>query len=335
MTWQRPQAAWLMLAAVVFFSTNAVFVDLALGEANPFLFNSLLGLGLAVGVGTYLAAAPSPGNGAYGSMWKRLVGATVNGVRRPELGAALACLVGARFGFALYAAAVQTAGASVTSVLHFLWPVFAIVWLAGWDRTRRRSRYERLGLPSGLAIGVAFAGTALVIVGAVGVDGAGRFSATMLGGVFAVAAGGLVAAYSTLSYMLGARLHDEFSTGQDGPSEHQCVLFVGCVGDALGVAASALVGVAVGGSYSWELAVGGVLVGLTFAPGRLLSTKAVLVTPDLSIMALIYLTPLLSQLWLWLFSSITAARIDLLLAGAAALTVANMWLAYQHRPEAT
>jgi len=48
------RALALMAGAVMFFSTNALFVELTLGDNHPFLYNGALWLGTSLGLGGVL-----------------------------------------------------------------------------------------------------------------------------------------------------------------------------------------------------------------------------------------------------------------------------------------
>ncbi|MCE2527458.1 MAG: hypothetical protein J4G00_07995 [Actinomycetia bacterium] len=48
------RAVLLMAGAVMFFSTNALFVELTLGDNHPFLYNGGLWLGTSLGLGGVL-----------------------------------------------------------------------------------------------------------------------------------------------------------------------------------------------------------------------------------------------------------------------------------------
>ncbi|MDE0235386.1 MAG: hypothetical protein OXM62_10290, partial [bacterium] len=74
-------------------------------------------------------------------------------------------------------------------------------------------------------------------------------------------------------------------------------------------------------SFGWAVA-----VGVSFVPGAALARKAVLITPDLGINALIYASPVVGLLWLGLFTDITVARLDLLVVGAVIVAMANVLL---------
>ena len=73
-------------------------------------------------------------------------------------------------------------------------------------------------------------------------------------------------------------------------------------------------------------------VGFSFVPGAVLARKAVLITPDLAVNALIYASPVVGLLWLGLFTDIVVARLDLLIAGALTVAAANLLLNRPHAP---
>ena len=91
-----------------------------------------------------------------------------------------------------------------------------------------------------------------------------------------------------------------------------------------------LVGLWTGGRMTLASLGGGVAVGLSFVPGAVLSRKAVLITPDLAVTALVYVSPVLGLVWLGLFTEITVERLDLLVLGAVVVAAANIML---NRPQ--
>lgn len=321
-----------MLAAVLFFSTNPLFMDLALGDNHPFLFNGVLLVGLSVGMLGYLWAVGSPtvrDRAVRTVICRRLLGMRVRGVRKWDLPAMIGVIVVGRFGYALYGWAIQLVGASATTVLVSVWPIMAVLWLSKWDRGHR-NRYRKVSRSSWVGIALAFLGMAAAVVGAIGFDSApSDVTGKLFGAALALTGGCLAAASNTLTYLIGCRLADEQgnSTGSTQRLEYHCVLFAGLVGGTLGVVPNAAVGLASGGILSWQLVGPSLLVGLSFLPGTILSRKAILITPDLSIQALVYLSPLLAQGWLWIFTDVSVARFDVLLVGSAVVAGANMLLA--------
>ena len=106
--------------------------------------------------------------------------------------------------------------------------------------------------------------------------------------------------------------------------EFGCLLFVYCASGLIAILPNALIGFGTGGSISADSFGWAVAVGVSFVPGAALARKAVLITPDLGINALIYASPVVGLLWLGLFTDITVARLDLLVVGAVIVAMANV-----------
>ena len=81
------RAIGLMAGAVMFFSTNALFVKLTLGDNHPFLYNAAVWLGMALGLAAVLALFPSPGlRGSHRSKGAPPAGGGTENRRGAEVG---------------------------------------------------------------------------------------------------------------------------------------------------------------------------------------------------------------------------------------------------------
>lgn len=323
-----------MAAAVMFFSTNALFIKLTLGDDDPFLYNAGIWVGMSLGLGGasllfYSPALAEPA--ARRVLYRRVAGLKTDGVRRWDLIGLLWLGVVGRFAVAFFAWATQYVEAATVSVLHYTWPVIFILGLSRWDQSKRR-RYRRVTGFSWTGLGLAFAGMAAVVIGTLGFDLA---EADLLGRVFgmvlAVISALLLACNTAVGYPMSESLSSEIS-GKTGArlDEHRlefcCLLFVGCVSGLLAVVPNLMIGWVVGGHISLATFGWAVAVGLSFVPGGVLVRKAVLITPDLAVNALIYASPVVGLVWLGLFTEIVVARLDLLVAGSLLVAVANVLL---------
>ena len=259
-----------------------------------------------------------------------------DGVRRWDLIGLLWLGVVGRFAVAFFAWATQYVEAATVSVLHYTWPVIFILGLSRWDRSNRR-RYRRITTFSWTGLALCFAGMAAVVTGTLGFD---LTEAGLVGRVFgmvlAVISAVLLATNTAVGYPMGDSLASEITEKTDARlDEHRlefcCLLFVGCVSGLLAIIPSLMIGWGAGGhitlaSFGWAVA-----VGVSFVPGGVLARKAVLITPDLAVNALIYASPVVGLVWLGLFTDIIVARLDLLIAGSVMVAVANVLL---NRPSA-
>ena len=328
-----------MSVAVMFFSTNALFIKLTLGEEDPFLYNAGIWVGMSLGLGGaawlfYRPAFTDPATRRV--LYRRVAGLRTDGVRRWDLIGLLWLGVVGRFAVAFFAWATQYVEAATVSVLHYTWPVIFILGLSRWDRSKRR-RYRRVTGFSWTGLGLAFLGMAAVVIGTLGFDlTEADLVERVFGMVLAVISALLLACNTAVGYPMSESLSSEIiGKTDDHLHEHRlefgCLLFVGCVSGLLAIVPNLVIGWVGGGhitlaTFGWAAA-----VGCTFVPGGVLARKAVLITPDLAVNALIYASPVVGLLWLGLFTDIIVARLDLLVAGSVLVAVANVLL---NRPSA-
>ena len=328
------RAVALMLGGVVFFSTNGLFVELTFGENHPFLYNTGVWVGTTLGLGllTFLLHRPVFSDPVSRRvLFRRSVGLRTDGVRRWDLVVLLWLLVVGRFAFAFFGWAIHYVDTATVSVLHYTWPVLFVLVLARWDRTNR-GRYRRVTGFSWAGLGLAFIGMAAVVVGTVGVEARGTvLEEGVLGIVLTVISAFLQAGVATLGFPFAYGVASEIARKTEASLkwdslEFGCLLFVYCLSGAIAVVPNAVIGWLTGGiitsdSFGWAVA-----VGVSFVPGAALARKAVLITPDLGINALVYASPVVGLLWLGLFTQITVARLDLLVVGAITVAAANVLL---------
>lgn len=324
----------MMVGAVMFFSTNALFVELTLADNHPFLYNAGLWLGMSLGLGAVLLFFYRPvlaDPAIRRLLFRRAAGLKIDGVRRWDLLGMLLLMVVGRFAFAFFPWATQYVETATVAVLHYTWPVFFVLGLSRWDRTNRR-RYRRVTAGSWAGLGLAFLGMAAVVVGTVGFQAVGAtLSARVFGMILAVISALLLVCTVATGYPFSDNLATEI-TRKVGARMHRrslqfaCLLFGYSLSSLISVVPNALIGFGAGGritlkSVAWTLA-----VGFSFVPGAVLSRKAVLITPDLGINAFIYVSPVVGLLWLGLFTEIAVARLDLLVLGALMVAAANVLL---------
>ena len=333
------QAVVLMATGVMFFSTNALFVELTFGDNHPFLYNAGVWVGTSLGLAGVLFLFHRPVFADPVSrrvLFRWVAGLKTDGVRRWDLLVMLLLMVIGRFAFAFFGWATHYVDTATVSVLHYTWPVLFVLVLSRWDRTNR-GRYRRVTAFSWTGLGLAFVGMAAVVTGTLGFDAAG---AVLLGSVFgmilAVISAILQAGIGVLGFPFAEGVASEITHKTDAcldwhNLEFGCLLFVYCVSGLLAIVPNAIIGLATGGRISLESCGWAVAVGFSFVPGAVLARKAVLITPDLSVNALIYASPVVGLVWLGLFTDITVARLDLLIAGALTVAAANVLL---NRPRA-
>ncbi|MCQ3802493.1 MAG: hypothetical protein OXC98_09070 [bacterium] len=326
------RALALMAGAVMFFSTNALLVELTLGDTHPFLYNAGVWSGTALGLGGILLLFYRPvfaDPAIRRVLLRRVAGLKTDGVRRWDLLGMMLLMVVGRFAFALFPWATQYVETATVAILHYTWPVFFIMGLSRWDRANHR-RYRRVTAFSWSGLVLAFLGMAAVVVGTLGFQAVGTtLTARVFGMVLAVVSGVLVVFTVATCYPLADGLAKEVIR-KNAPAmnrdslEFACLLFGYCVSAMVCVIPNALIGLGNGGQVTWEGIGWAVAVGFTLVPGAVLSRRAVLVTPDLGVNALVYASPVVGLLWLGLFTDINVARLDLLVLGAIVVAVANV-----------
>lgn len=324
----------MMAAGVFFFSTNGLFVELTFGNNHPFLYNTGVWVGTSLGLGVLLFVLHRPVFSDPVSrrlLFRRSVGLETDGTRRWDLVVLLWLLVVGRFAFAFFGWAIHYVDTATVSVLHYTWPVLFVLVLSRWDRTNR-GRYRRVSAFSWTGLGLAFAGMAAVVVGTVGFDARGTaLAGGMVGVILTVISAFLQAGVATLGFPFAYGVASEI-TGKTAARldwdnlEFGCLLFVYCLSGAIAIVPNALIGLATGGSMSPDSFGWAVAVGVSFVPGAALARKAILITPDLGVNALVYASPVVGLVWLGLFTDIAVARLDLLVAGAITVAAANVLL---------
>ncbi len=328
------RAMAMMAGAVMFFSTNALFVELTLGDNHPFLYNGAVWLGTGLGLGGVLLLLYRPVLAdvtARRLMVRRVAGLKVDGARRWDLPVMVLLMTVGRFAFAFFPWATQYVETATVAVLHYTWPVFFVLGLSRWDR-KNRKRYRRLTAVSWSGLGLAFVGMAAVVVGTLGFESTGAtLSARVLGMVLAMISALLLVCTVAAGYPLAASLATEVALKANIPIsrhglEFACLLFGYSVSAVVAVIPNALIGLGSGGRITVESVAWAMAVGLSFVPGAVLSRKATLITPDLSINAYIYTAPVVGLLWLGMFTEISVARMDLLVIGALTVAAANTLL---------
>lgn len=331
--WRHRRAIGLMAGAVMFFSTNALFVKLTLGDNHPFLYNAAVWLGMALGLAVVLGLFHRPvfaDPTARRVLSRRVAGLRTGGVRRWDLVGMMVLMVIGRFAFAFFGWATQYVETATVSILHYTWPVIFVLGISRWDRTNQ-GRYRRVTAFSWTGLTLAFAGMAAVVMGTLGFDATHAGLGSVFGMVLALASAVLVAFTIAFGYPLGVEIASEIAarTGVSTDQRHlelACLLFGYLVSAVVSVVPNVLIGLGAGGRITLDSLGWAIAVGVTFVPGAVLARKAVLITPDLAVNALIYASPVVGLVWLGLFTEIIVARFDLLVVGTLVVAAANVLL---------
>ena len=233
------------------------------------------------------------------------------------------------FNIVLYASATQFVDVAITAVLYETWPI-ALVLLTGW-LLRNEGRYRRITPLSVFLFVIALVGVVSVIASQAG--GLSVFSAAStpllsLGIGVALAIGSaLLTALGAYGFRwaidLASELLDDSGRGKD--SIELFSVFFGltiCALISLPITASA--GFARNEPLSWDTiafgAAGGLVAGTIPAIGW---RKSNLITHNLELNLMLYLTPALALGWLWAFSLIGDINIGYLAFGVLLIVLAN------------
>ena len=310
-----------MSAAVLIFSLVPLVIVEVHGAENPFLFNAGWRLGASVGCVLVLLV-----------FWQPLIldrGVLLFSLRRTVSWAILWGAVGC-FDYGFFTWSTRFIDVSASAILFELWPIpFILIVSRFLGDTYGYSRNLSFIVPF---MAVAFVGLVFVVASQTGnFSGIGNtsFHEGMQGVVLAIVAA-LLGSLGACSLIWGKNLADQLAAmGLTHRDRSSLVLFGAILGFGIssfwGATANAAIGLFYAGRPSFEVFSVGVIVGVLLqASAAILQRKANLLTRNLGINALGYAIPILSLIWLWIFSEINVLRPDYLLIGAAAIVTANL-----------
>ena len=310
-----------MSAAVLIFSLVPLVIVEVDGAENPFLFNAGWRLGASVGCVLVLLV-----------FWRPLIldrGVLLFSLRRTVSWAIFWGAVGC-FDYGFFTWSTRFIDVSVSAILFELWPIpFILIVSRFLGDAYGYSRNLPVIVP---LMAVAFVGLVLVVAsqtGSFGGIGNIGFPEGMQGVVLAIVAA-LLGSLGACSLIWGRNLADQLAgMGVTHRDRSSLVLFGAILGFGIssfwGATANAAVGLLYAGRPSFEVFSVGVIVGVLLqASAAILQRKANLSTRNLGVNALGYAIPILSLIWLWIFSEINVLRPDYLILGAAAIVTANL-----------
>ena len=302
-----------------------LFISLGSGGASPFLFNAAWKLGFISGIASFLVVR------YWGEILSR---ATFSVIFSGMISWAMIFATISYFDLPLYAWSTQFIDISLVVIIYHIWPILFILVTARLFRTE--ARYIRItsGLLILLALG--FAGFAFAITSQTGE--LGNFNAiSFLGlsfGIILIITTAGVTSLTAFALRWGTDFQKMLNTLKSREINKSLELFGVLV--ALLIAASIsvpitlFIGLINRETITIESAIIGIIGGI-FA-GTLPSIslrKANLITNNLGVNALSYVTPIVALIWLFLASRVDVARIDFLLIGAAAIIVANLLINFE------
>lgn len=325
----------LMAATILLYSWVPPAIDIGAANSNPVLFGGAIVAGQAAGALLYIyfrARGLLTDSQIRSVVWRHVLSFTT------------ILIVANSVQSVLFVYSTRLVDTAVTSLLE-LHPIIYIYLMARYVKDRDGGRrYAKITPRTVLLLIVALMGVTFVTLGS-------RPNAALAGldtiawtvGLLLALASAIFRSLAAFTFKWGTDLHREVEKlrdSKDAPhvhtsvSEMDCVMFAYFLGNALASIVSVVVGFAfpfrLGGiqiSFSLLPILVAFLIGFVlFVPGNICFRKANLITNNVSINALLYFTPFVSVLWLYLFTTIEIPHPDLMAIGAAAIVSANVLL---------
>lgn len=315
-----------MLAAVAGYSVIPLLVALSEGSQSPFLFNAGLTLGVGIGQAVFLwfvfrkvLFSPS----VLPMVWRKIFSFS------------MFLIVVHRFEYGLFALSTRFIDVSVASAIFEIWPVTSLLLMA--YLFRNEGRYKEITPGKLMLLGLAFVGFLFVAGSQTGEFlnwiGVG-FLETGIGLVLVLLAVA-VASFVAFTFRWGEDFRRELPSalvdGENGMMlEISCVILASCIGALISAALNLVVGVGIGESMSANAAVAAVTGGaLAYGLANITYRTSIVLTDDLGINAMLYVTPVVALFWLFVFSQVNVARLDFLIIGAAVVIIANLLINFE------
>ena len=340
-------ALFFMVGAVLGYSLTPLVVVLAGGD-SPFLFNAGWRLGLVIGFMTFAWARYRPA---------LQIPSVISDIRGALKSPAILATAISNFDYALFVMATMTIHVTAATVVFETWPLWMILMLA--LAYRGEDRYQKTVLFTVGMIGMCVVGLYLVIGSQSGtlsyLSQDGDVEMTLLGGGFALA-GALVSSLAAFSFRWSTDLSRKLSkkeevrkaypeSSEDGTLEKRlellCLLIAYGVSSVIAISVSLIIGIARGETTSLNAQLIAILGGiLTYAPATIAWRLGNLRSSNLGINAMIYWTPVVSLLWLYILSigivwqvqtlfSFSILRPDYLVIGSLFIVVANLLINFE------
>ena len=313
----RPVSAALMLSAAGAFSFAPVVVVWGAGWSNYFIFICWWRCGVALGSLLFLVLWSS-----RAGVTREMLGLAVGQLRSRWF--ALTVLGGMTF--VVFAMAVALVGPAVAGVVMGITPMLHAVVLK--QVFGDEDRYSGLKVINIVLLALAFGGTVLVGVSQWwGVDlSVSSMPKLALGGLLSLMAAGLGVTESASNLKWGVGTQRSVGVEGGGPaSELFWVVFgMGAAAVLSGIVCAAI-GLSLGQEFDAEqMSIGLLAGGLGQAVGSICLRAALLVSKDLFVNGLSYLTPVLSVAWLVMLSMASVAMWELLVLGVVVIVGCNV-----------
>ena len=318
-------AALLMILAALGYSFVPLAVD-KIGHFNdPFIAGAGFAIGKAIAIALFLAI--------FG---RKILGTTL---ARTAIGSKLTrytLLLGAisHFDYSLYTWATHYIDTAVASVFFELYPIVLIFFMARLlgSIDGKVQRYRSLSPHTIVTSFVAIFGLVFVILSPTGsFNASAEISQLSLAfGLLLAMATTVIGGLTAFHFVWGEEVSDAIFGTPPGEQDRQSAeLMYGALSYCIGNIIVTPINLGVGlwrdnaihlGSFGWTILAGAVLMGCS----SLLFRKSNLMTDNLGVNSLTYLTPALGLLWLYLYTDIDVARFDYFAMGATAIVAANL-----------
>ena len=319
-------SAALMLLAITCYAVIPLGVAQLGGAQNPFEFNAAWRTGIILGFGAFMTLR-YPNLFLNPRVWALII---------PNLWDwRILAVTLAYLDIALFALATKFVDVSVATIVAETSPIFLILMMSFSYRTT--SRYRRISPQTFLFAGIALGGFALVVMSqSTGTPSPqGHTGWAMPVGILLSLASALFSALNAFSFPWGTDLVDQLPQNLKGPAYSISdqlfgVVMTGFIANSLAVPINLGVGFATGETIpATTFLLAAVAGALTYPLAGIAWRLANLMTHNLGINAIGYTRPLISLGILAPFSQIGVARPAHLIAGAACIITANLWINFE------
>ena len=314
-----------MLLSVAGFSLIPLIISQGAVE-NPFMFNAGWRLGFGVGLVSFLLARYWPlamDPEIWALIGKRIVSWSIF------------FAVISQFEYAVFAWSIRLIDVSVSAILFETYHVL-IILLTAW-LFRKERRYRKIGFDVILLLILGVAGFAFVVSGQAGVPVwfGEKGILGILPGIGLALAAAIVAAGSAFNLRWGVDLGGELPPRTSNRWSRDslnlfCVVTGSVIANTVAIPFNFIAGVISGESITLVVFLSGIFGGFVInAIANIAWRNANLITNNLGVNAISYATPIISLIWLFLFSQVHVPRADFLIIGAAAIIIANLLINFE------
>ena len=313
-------AASYMLVSVLAYSFIPLVIARSGAVDSPFLFNSVWRFGLTIGCFITLIVF----------YWQILVNREVLSlIVRSIFSWTIFFATIQSFENALFAWATRFIDISVANILFELWPILFIL-LTAW-LFQRESKYRKNIFAIFPLLMVAVVGLSFVIFSQTGGVAFTNISISdLIKGVSLALLAALTASLGAFHLEWGRSLAENISSANAQNKNGTSLILLGTVlsyaiSNLFAIVPNLVIGFSLGESIQFSvLAIGFVGGMILHSSGGILFRVSNLITNNLGVNSLNYGIPILSLLWLWIFSEISVIRADYLVIGSVAVITANL-----------